>query len=33
MEMTRTKKYSKTMREMKAVTLNLMKHWGGQWGF
>lgn len=33
MDMTRTKKYSKTMREMKAVTPDLMKHWCSQWGF
>ena len=33
METTRTKRYSRTMREMEAVSPKLMKHWCSQWGF
>ncbi|KAK3936324.1 hypothetical protein QBC46DRAFT_452805 [Diplogelasinospora grovesii] len=33
LDMTRTKKFSKTMREMDAVTPELMQHWCKQWGF
>ncbi|KAK3367615.1 hypothetical protein B0H63DRAFT_405312 [Podospora didyma] len=32
-DMTRTKAHSKTMREMKAVTPELMKNWCRQWGY
>ena len=32
-DMTRTKKYSKTMREMKAITPELMQNWCRQWEF
>ncbi|KAK1750452.1 hypothetical protein QBC47DRAFT_394082 [Echria macrotheca] len=31
--MTRTKQYSKTMREMKAITPELMQNWCRQWAF
>ncbi|KAK3492004.1 uncharacterized protein B0T23DRAFT_404154 [Neurospora hispaniola] len=33
LDMTRTKEYSKTMREMHAVTRELMKNWCRQWNF
>ncbi|KAK3343348.1 hypothetical protein B0H65DRAFT_590229 [Neurospora tetraspora] len=33
LDMTRTKSYSKTMREMQAVTPELMKNWCRQWNF
>lgn len=33
MEMTRTKSRSKTMREMQAITPDMMKNWCRQWGF
>lgn len=33
METTRTGRYSKTTREMEAVSPGLMKHWCRQWGF
>ena len=33
LDMTRTKSYSKTMREMKAVTPELMKNWCRQWNY
>ncbi|KAH7635497.1 hypothetical protein B0T09DRAFT_405537 [Sordaria sp. MPI-SDFR-AT-0083] len=33
LDMTRTKSYSKTMRDMKAVTPDLMKNWCRQWNY
>lgn len=33
METERTQRYSRTMREMEAVSPALMKHWCSQWGF
>ncbi|SPO06339.1 related to nonribosomal peptide synthetase MxcG (component of the myxochelin iron transport regulon) [Cephalotrichum gorgonifer] len=33
MDMKRTKKYSRTMRELGPISPELMKHWCGQWGF